>query len=58
MIRDEKGRVIKKNGKTFRPLDGTEISIESREAYKKAVENQDWEKAHRILFEILTGDEI
>lgn len=57
-IRDENGRLIKNEKRKFRPIDGKEISQESREKYKKAVKNQNWQKAHKIVFEVLTGEEI
>ena len=41
-----------------RKIDGENISEESREAYKQAVNNSNWEKAHKILYEILTGEKL
>lgn len=48
----------KSNISLARPVRGDKVSDKSREAYKTAVKNGNWEKCHKILFEILTGEEM
>lgn len=55
---DDYGNVKEQDGEKVRPILGGKISSESREAYKTAVNNGNWEKAHSILFEVLTGEQM